>query len=58
MYFKCYSLLHYMWTELLYPLQDGDTPLHCAAREGHTTCVDHRLLSIPGIDVNIKDVVS
>ena len=46
-----------MLTELLYPLQDGDTPLHLAIREGHTTFVDH-LLSTPGIDVNIKDKVS
>ena len=45
-----------MLTELLYPLQDGDTPLHLALR-GHTTCVE-RLLSIPGIDVNIKRRVS
>ena len=43
--------------ELLYPLQAGDTPLHLAAREGHTTCVEH-LLSIPGIDVNIQGLVS
>ena len=39
-------------------LQDeGDTPLHLAARGGHTACVEH-LLSTPGIDVNIKDNVS
>ena len=43
-----------LMTELLYPLQGSDTPLHYAAREGHTTCVEH-LLSTPGIDVNIKD---
>ena len=46
-----------MLTELLYPLQDGDTPLHFAVREGHTTCVEH-LLSTPGIDVSIKNRVS
>lgn len=46
-----------MLTELLYPLQDGDTSLHLAAREGHTTYVE-RLLSTAGIDVNIKDRVS
>ena len=46
-----------MLAELLYPLQDGCTPLHYAAKEGHTTCVEH-LLSTPGIDVNIKDRVS
>ena len=44
-------------SELLYQLQDGGTPLHNAVRGGHTTCVEH-LLSTPGIDVNIKDVVS
>ena len=43
-------------TELLYPLQGGDTPLLLAVK-GHTTCVE-RLLSTPGIDVNIKDKVS
>ena len=41
--------------ELLYPLQDGDTPLHLAAEGGHTTCVEH-LLSTPGIDVNVTDM--
>ena len=46
-----------MLSGLLYPLQDGDAPLHLAAREGHTTCVEH-LLSTPGIDVNIKNWVS
>ena len=44
---------------VLYPLQDGYTPLHLATRGGHTTCtcVEH-LLSTPGIDVNIKNYVS
>ena len=46
-----------MLTELLYPLQFGNTPLHFAAWEGHTTFVE-RLLSTPGIDVNIMDKVS
>ena len=46
-----------MLSELLYPLQDGDTPLSIALRQGHTTCVE-RLLSTPGIDVNIKGDVS
>ena len=43
--------------ELLYPLQDGYTPLYLAAKEGHTACVEH-LLSTPGIDVNFKSKVS
>ena len=46
-----------MLTNLLYPFQDGDTPLHLAARRGYTTCVEH-LLSTPGIDVNIGNKVS
>ena len=46
-----------MLCELLYPLQDGHTPLHLAAKEGDTTRVKS-LLSTPGIDVNIKDRVS
>ena len=45
------------YTHTLYPLQDGYTPLHLAAWGGHTTCMEH-LLSIAGIDVNIKDEVS
>ena len=49
-----------MLTEVFYPLQKGktalnlapgDTPLHLAAREGYTTCVEH-FLSTPGIDVD------
>ena len=44
-------------TELLYSLQwDGETPLHLAVKAGHTSCVE-RLLSTPGIDVNMKDSV-
>ena len=47
-----------MLTELLYPVQHGgETPLHLAAKGGHSICVEH-LLSTPGIDVNIKDKVS
>ena len=46
-----------MLIELLYPLQYGNTPLHLAAERGRTTCVE-RLLSTPGIDVNIKNKVS
>ena len=46
-----------MLAELLYTLQGGDTPLHLAAKGGHTTCLED-LLSAPGIDVNIKDTVS
>ena len=49
---KCTCVPH-----LLYPLQDGDTPLHLALRHGHTTYVEC-LLSAPGIDINIKDGVS
>ena len=58
-----YKLITYgvstIWTELhvLYPLQAGSTPLHFAARGGHITCVEH-LLSIPGVDVNVKNKVS
>ena len=33
------------------------TPLHLAAKRGHTTCVE-RLLFAPGIDANTKDEVS
>ena len=46
-----------MLTELLYTLQDGNTPLHYATWGGHTTCVE-RLLSTPGIDVNVINKVS
>ena len=42
-----------MLTEILYPLQDGNTPLHLAARGGHTTCVEY-LLSAPGIDIDVN----
>ena len=42
-----------LFTELLYPLQVACTPLHFAASAGSATCVE-RLLSTPGIDVNIK----
>ena len=42
---------------MLTELQLSYTPLHLAARADLTTCVE-RLLSIPGIDVNIKDEVS
>ena len=45
-----------MLTELLYPLQQRFTPLHHAVVGGHTTCVE-LLLSTPGIDVNIKNMV-
>ena len=46
-----------MLVDLLYLHQYGNTPLHLAAKEGHTTCVEH-LLSTPDIDVNIKNKVS
>ena len=54
-----YMYAYIVLTELLYPLQDGDTPLHYAAKGGHTTCLEH-LLSTPGtcINVNIKNNVS
>ena len=39
------------------PLQHHNTPLHFAALEGHTTCVDH-LIFTPGICVNMKNGVS
>ena len=45
------------YTHAFYPLQLDGTPLHYAARGGHTTCVE-RLLSTPGIDVNIRNDVS
>ena len=46
-----------MLTELLYPFQDGGTPLHLVAIGGHTACMKH-LLSTPGINLNIMDKVS
>ena len=46
-----------MMTKVFYPLQDGDTPLHLAVREGHTTCVEQPL-STPGNNLNHKDKVS
>ena len=36
-----------MLAELLYPLQDGDTPLHFAAWGGHTTCTCVERLNSP-----------
>ena len=45
-----------MLTELLYPLKVGHTPLHLAARGGHTSCVEC-LLSTAGINVNITDTL-
>ena len=47
----------YMCMCTLYPLQDGNTPLHLAMAGDHTSCVEH-LISTPGIDVNFKDEVS
>ena len=43
--------------ELLHPLQDGNTPLHCTAILTNSTCME-RLLSPPGVDVNIRNDVS
>ena len=40
-----------MFMYCTHAFQDGSTPLHLAAKSGHTTCVEH-LLSIPGIDVD------
>ena len=57
MYMCTCDIVPTMLTELLYPLQDGYTPLHYAAEGGHFTCVEH-LLSTPSIDVNIKSTVS
>ena len=60
--YRSFSIIHvddsvvYILPELLYPLQDGDTPLHLAAMGGHTSCMKS-LLSIPDIDVNIKNQV-
>ena len=48
-----------MLTELLYPLQHGNTPLHFAVDGCDTAYVIvEYLLSTPGIDVNVKDWVS
>ena len=44
-----------MLTETLYPLQNYNTPLHLAAKGGHTTCVEH-LLSTPGIEMSTNTV--
>ena len=46
-----------MLAELLYPLQDGNTPLHIAVEKGYTLCMEY-LISIRGMDVNIKNDVS
>ena len=56
----CITSIHhvsFLHEHYLNPLQHGDAPLHRAASEGHTTYAE-RLLSTPGIDVNIKDGVS
>ena len=45
-----------MLTELLYSLQDGNTPLHIAIMKGHTVLVMN-LLSNAGIDVNVKNKI-
>ena len=54
---SCNVLLVFIKHFVMYPLQEGYTPLHLAAKGGHTTCEEH-LLSTPGVDVNIKDLVS
>ena len=55
--YMCTLYMYTMLAELLYPFQGGNTPVHNAAWNGHTTCVEH-LLSTPGIDVNIMTHVS
>ena len=55
MYYMC--MCAFAQNQLLYPLQYKDTALHFVAKSGHTACVEH-LLSTPGIDVNIKNMVS
>ena len=52
-----HAVRYHMYIELMYPLQNGDTPLLLAARGVHPMCVEH-LLSTPGIDVNVKDKAS
>ena len=47
----------YTHVHLLNPLQDGDTLLHRAAREGRTTYVAQHL-STPGIGVKTQERVS
>ena len=51
-----FYILHAMLTELLYPLQEGHTPLHLAAWRAHISV--ERLLSTRGINMNNKDMVS
>ena len=46
-----------MLTVLLYPLQDGHTPLSLATAGHNPACVEH-LVSTRGTDVNIKVKVS
>ena len=54
MQFNHVHIVPTMLVELLYPIQDGNTPLHLAAWGGHTTCVECLL----SIGVNTKNVVS
>ena len=54
---KCERIVSIMLTELLYPLQECNTPLHDASSKGRSAGVE-LLLSITGIDVNIKNKVS
>ena len=46
-----YTCILYSNIYILYPLQEGCTPLFYAVEGGDTTCVE-RLLSTPGIDVD------
>ena len=56
---QCTVLTKLIHVHVLSPIQsrwDSCTALHLAIRGGHISYVE-RLLSIPGIDVNIKDMV-
>ena len=56
-----YSLVHCICISVMLPPpppppppppQDGDTPLHCAARLGHMICVQE-LLTVPDVDAKV-----
>ena len=50
------TIYRYMSNYMYYILQNGDTPLHIAVKNDHTTCSEH-LLSTPDIDMNIMNKV-